>query len=65
MTGERYVDHRYWICKLAHGGHLGYANWLTFKLKQDNPLKGVQKKNCEDRINIATRERLRRQIVKE
>ena len=28
---------RSWICKLAHGGHVEYANQLIFKLIQNNP----------------------------
>ena len=36
-TGERL--HRSWICKLARGGHLGYA-------------EGVQKKILEDQMNM-------------
>ena len=49
-TGERL--HRSWICKQDHAGHVEYANKLIFKLKQDNPLEGVQKKIPEDRVNI-------------
>ena len=40
------------ICKLSHGGHLGYANQLIFALKQYNLSEGVQKKNRKDRMNI-------------
>ena len=40
------------ICKLAHGGHVEYANWLICKLRQDNQSEGVQKKIREDRMNI-------------
>ena len=28
---------RSWICKVAHGGHLVYANQLIFELNQDSP----------------------------
>ena len=41
-----------WICKLA-----------DFELKQDNPSYGLEKRNCEYRINIDNWECLRRQIV--
>ena len=43
---------RSWICKLARGGHLWYANKLIFELEQDSPSEGVEKKNCEDQMNI-------------
>ena len=43
---------RSWICKIAHGGYVEYANYLIFQLRQDNPSEGVKKKNREDRINI-------------
>ena len=49
-TGERL--HRSWICKLAHGGHVEYANSLIFKLNQNNPSEGIQESIREDRMNI-------------
>ena len=41
-TGERL--HRSWIYKLAHCGHIEYANQLIFKLDQDNLSEIVEKK---------------------
>ena len=38
---------RSWICKVAHGGHLVYAN----QLNQDSP-ESVQKKICKDLMTI-------------
>ena len=37
---------------LAHSGHVEYANWLIFKLNQNNPLEDIQKSIREDRMNI-------------
>ena len=51
--------HRSWIYKLAHGGHVEYANQLIFKLHQDNPSEGVQEKIAKIGWNLATGERLR------
>ena len=44
--------HRSRLYKIAHGGHVEYANQLIFKLDQDNLSESVEKKNCEDRMNI-------------
>ena len=43
---------RSWMCILAHGGHVEYANYVIFELNQNNPTDIIQKKNCEDQVNL-------------